>query len=38
MKNADLIGLFEKNLETILAELKTASVVEITRSYIVSIQ
>ena len=36
--NAELIGLFEKNLETIIAELGSGSVVEITRHYIVTIQ
>lgn len=38
MSNADLIGLFDKNLKTIISELQTASVVEVTRNYIVTIQ
>jgi len=36
--NAVLIGLFEKNLDNIIAELASASVLEITRIYIVTIQ
>jgi predicted nuclease of predicted toxin-antitoxin system len=36
--NAALINLFEKNLENIIAELSSGSVVEITRSYIITVQ
>lgn len=36
--NAALIDLFEKNLATIIAELNSGSVVEVTRSYIIAIQ
>ena len=35
--NAALINLFEKNLDTTIAELESGSVVEITRSYIISV-
>ncbi|MCC7308032.1 MAG: DUF5615 family PIN-like protein [Acidobacteria bacterium] len=38
LSNVALIGLFEKNLATIIAELNSGSVVEVTRSYIISIQ
>jgi len=36
--NSASIRLFEKNLDKIIAELESASVVEITRSYIITIQ
>ena len=36
--NAALISLFEKNLETILSELRSGSVVEVTRNYIITIR
>ncbi len=36
--NAALIGLLEKNLDTIIIELTSGSVVEITRNYIVRVQ
>lgn len=38
LNNAALISLFEKNLETIVAELDSGSVVDVTRNYIVTIQ
>jgi predicted nuclease of predicted toxin-antitoxin system len=37
-RNADLISLFSKNLDPIIAELESGSVVEVTRLYIIKIQ
>lgn len=36
--NASLISLFEKNLDKIIDELDSGSVIEVTRSYIITIQ
>ncbi len=36
--NEALLSLFEKNLDSIIAELSSGSFVEVTRSYIVTIQ
>lgn len=38
LANAELLRLFEKNLNNLTAELDAGSVVEVTRSYIISIQ
>lgn len=38
LSNAALIDLFEKNLDKLIAELGSGSVVEVTRSYIITIQ
>lgn len=38
LSNASLIDLFEKNLDKLIAELDSGSVVEITRNYIITIQ
>lgn len=38
LENAALISLFEKNLGTIISELDSGSVVEVTRVYIITIQ
>ena len=37
-RNADLISLFEKNLDTMIAELGSGFVIEVTRLYIIKIQ
>ncbi len=36
--NTELISLFEKNLDSILTELESGWVVEVTRNYIITIQ